>query len=109
LLVALLLAFPAASALACAEMLAGEDDCPMEHEGTQPAPAPAKMKCCYVSATEPATGTAPVKLHKVVADAVPSVAEAPAPEVAPQPSFALHGLSPGQSSSLQQLYCVFLI
>jgi hypothetical protein len=108
-LVALLLAFPAASALACLEMLASADDCPMEHEGTQPAPTPAKMKCCYVSATVPATGTAPVKLPKVVAGAVPSVADAPAPVATPQMSIALHGLSPGSSSSLQQLYCVFLI
>ena len=107
-LIAVLLAMPAASAWACAEMLASEDACPMEQEGTQPAPAPAKMGCCYVSAVEPATGTAPVKL-KMVADAVPPVAAAPAPVVAPQAIFALHGRSPGQSSSLQQLYCVFLI
>jgi hypothetical protein len=108
-LVALLLALPAASALACFEMQVRADDCPMEQEGTQPAPTPAKMSCCYVSAVEPATGTAPVKLHKVVAEAVPPVAAVPAPAVAPQPDFALHGLSPGSSSSLQQLYCVFLI
>ena len=109
LLAAALLAMPAASAWACVEMLTSEDACPMEQEGTQPAPAPAKMSCCYVSAVEPATGTAPVKLHKVIADAVPPAVGLHAPVVGPQTTFALDGLSPGQSSSLLQLYCVFLI
>jgi hypothetical protein len=90
-------------------MLTSEDACPMEQEGTQPAPTPAKMSCCYVSAVEPAMGTGPVKLHKLVAYAVPPVAAVATPIVPPQTTFALHGQSPGRSSSLQQLFCVFLI
>jgi hypothetical protein len=109
LLMAVLLAFPVASALACLEMISSGDDCPMEPEGSQPTPQPAKMSCCYLSAAEPATAMAPFRLHEGTAVVVAPLIAAPTPVVPRQAAVAPHGLSPGQSSSLQQLYCVFLI
>ncbi|MGH8677080.1 MAG: hypothetical protein ACREUQ_01855 [Burkholderiales bacterium] len=107
--IAVLLALPASSAVACVEMLASTDDCPMEQGSTQPTPEPAKTSCCYVSAVEPAVGSTPVKLVKAVVAVVPQVVAAPAPAVVPQTPYSLHGSSPGHGSSLQQLFCVFRI
>ena len=107
--IAVLLALPASSALACAEMLASADECPMENEGGQPAPEPAKTSCCYISAAEPAVGSTPVKLLKATVLAAPHTVAAPAPAVPQQPQYSLHGSSPGHGSSLQQLFCIFLI
>lgn len=108
-LVAVLVLLPVASALACWEMLASAEECPMGEESTHPTPQPPKANCCYLSAAEPVSGATPFKLHIVAAAVVPSVAIALAPPV-PQPvQVSLHGPPPGQSSSLQQLNCVFLI
>lgn len=106
--IAVLLALPASSALACAEMLASADECPMD-EGRQPTPEPAKTSCCYISAAEPAVGSTPVKLLKGAIAVAPQVVAAPAPAVPQQPQYSLHGSSPGHGSSLQQLFCIFLI
>jgi len=104
-----LLALPTASAMACAEMLASTDDCPMEQGGTQPTPEPTKTSCCYASAAEPAVGSTPVKLLKAAIAVAPQAVAAPAPAVPQQTQYSLHGSSPGHGSSLQQLFCVFLI
>ncbi len=108
-LVAVVVLLPATSALACWQMLDRADECPMEQEGTQPTPDPARMSCCYVSAAEPATGSTPVELLKAVTAVAPLVVAAPAPAVPQQVPYSLHGSSPGHGSSLQQLFCVFLI
>ena len=108
-LIAVLLLLPVVSALACQQMLASTDACPMEQEGTQPSPKPAKMSCCYVSAAELAPGVTPLKVYQVAAVVALPVIAAPAPTLQHVAPISLHGPSPGHSSSLQQLFCVFLI
>lgn len=109
-LIAVLVLLPASSALACWQMLDAANECPMEQEGTQPTPQPAKTSCCYLSAAEPVSGATPFKLHKAAAVVALPVATAPVLVEVPQPTqFSLHGPPPGHGSSLQQLNCVFLI
>ena len=108
-LIGVLLLLPAMSALACWQMLAKTHECPMEPAGTQPSPKTTKMSCCYVSATELASGAKPFKMDQAAAAVSLPVIAAPAPTLQHQAPFSLHGPSPGHSSSLQTLYCVFLI